>query len=122
MTPLKATLLALIGFGILAGCAGTEGRPEVVKNILERKYVGKKIDVVILDLGPAKIMSLSGGNLLYVWRKQTEKYKSNKLIKSDERCVITMLVDTGGTVRKIGRVDDSLGAWEISYCREQFSL
>jgi hypothetical protein len=60
---------------------------------------------------------------VYTWRRQTDKYKNNLFIKSDERCVITLVTGTNGTlIEAVGQVDDSLGAWQISYCSEQFIL
>lgn len=116
---LSTTLLA-----VLSGCAGTAGSPDYIKKKLAEKYVGKRIDVVVADFGaPENTTKLATGANVYTWKRQTEKYKSNLFIKSDERCVITMLSDaTGKTISSIGKVDDSLGAYDVSYCAEQYEL
>jgi hypothetical protein len=123
MRKMGAAMCMFFFLGVVVSCAGTEGLPEEVQSILERKYLGKNIDSVFLDLGPVtNSQVLSDGNVLYSWTRQTEKYKTNRIIKSDERCVINVLANENRIVTKIGKVDDSLGAWRISYCREQFSL
>ncbi len=123
MALIKPALLAICTVLAVSGCAGTEGTPVAVKQILEEKYIGKHVDEAFLDLGPAdEREQLSSGNYLYSWTRQSNKYDTNLFIKSDERCSISIMADKDGIVRKIGTVDDSLGAWEISYCKEQFSL
>jgi hypothetical protein len=109
---------------IVAACAGVRGQPETVQRLLREKYVGKQLQEVLLDLGaPDSSFQLDDGRVAYTWCRQTDKYKSNVFIKSDERCVITMLTDeTGRLIETIGKVDDSLGAWRISYCAEQLGL
>ena len=70
---------------------------------------------------PISSFKFDDGRVAYTWRRVTDKYKSNLFIKSDERCVITMLSDrTGQLIQTIGTVDDSLGAFRLSYCAEQF--
>jgi hypothetical protein len=114
----------VIALALTQACAGTEGRPESVRALLAKKYVGKEVDVAVLDFGaPNSIAILDSGRKVYTWRRQTDKYKNNLFIKSDERCVITLVTGTNGTlIEAVGQVDDSLGAWQISYCSEQFSL
>ena len=104
------------------GCAGVSGQPESIQALLQQKYVGRQLQDVVLDLGsPASSFKFDDGRVAYTWRRQTDKYKSNVLIKSDERCVITMLSDrTGRVIETIGTIDDSLGAFRLSYCAEQF--
>jgi hypothetical protein len=116
-------VVILFGSGV-TGCAGTEGRPDHVRTILSEKYGGKDLQTVIAGLGaPHSSFSLPNGQKAYTWRIATDKYQSNKIIKSDERCVITMLTDATGTrVETVGEVDDSLGAWQFSYCAEQLGL
>jgi hypothetical protein len=117
---ISASFIALI----ISGCAGVRGQPDAVRSLLSEKYVGKELQQVIIDLGaPDSSFKLDNGCLVYTWRRQTDKYKSNLFIKSDERCVITMLTDkTGQRIENIGEVDDSLGAFRLSYCLEQFGL
>ena len=104
------------------GCAGVSGQPESIRALLQQKYVGRQLQDVVLDLGaPASSFKFEDGRVAYTWRRLTDKYKSNVLIKSDERCVITMLSDRPGQViETVGTVDDSLGAFRLSYCAEQF--
>jgi hypothetical protein len=104
------------------GCAGVRGQPESIQVLLQQKYVGRQLQEVVLDLGaPASSFKFDDGRVAYTWRRLTDKYRSNVLIKSDERCVITMLSDrTGRVIETIGTVDDSLGAFRLSYCAEQF--
>ncbi len=108
----------------MVGCAGVQGKPEYVRQRLQEKYVGKSLQQVTLDLGaPESSFRFSDGRIAYTWRRQTHKYQSNVMIKSDERCVITMISDpTGNMIEQIGQVDDSLGAWQMSYCCEQLGL
>jgi hypothetical protein len=108
----------------LTGCAGTAGAPDYVKQKLAEKYLGKGIDAVVLDLGaPESTTRLASGSTAYTWKRVTSKYSSNIFIKSDERCIITMLSDkTGKRIESIGKVDDSLGGYNISYCAEQYEL
>jgi hypothetical protein len=117
---MSASCIALI----IAGCAGVRGQPEAVRSLLSEKYTGKELQQAIIDLGaPDSSFKLDNGHVVYTWRRQTDKYKSNLFIKSDERCVITMLTDkTGQRIETIGEVDDSLGAFRLSYCLEQFGL
>jgi hypothetical protein len=118
---------AIVGLFILSGvtgCAGTAGAPDYVKQKLAEKYLGKGIDAVVIDLGtPESTARLASGSVAYTWKRTTSKYSSNIFIKSDERCVITMLSDrTGKRMETIGKVDDSLGAYDTSYCAEQYEL
>lgn len=109
---------------MLTGCAGTAGSPDMVRQKLESKYIGKQIDFVISDLGmPNSTIKLDSGRTAYEWRRQTDKYKSNVFVKSDERCVITMMTDNNNKrIETVGQIDDSLGAYEFSYCAEQLGL
>ena len=104
------------------GCAGVHGQPESIKALLQQKYVGRQLQDVVLDLGaPTSFFKFDDGRVAYTWRRVTDKYKSNLFIKSDERCVVTMLSDrTGQLIQAIGTVDDSLGAFRLSYCAEQY--
>ena len=104
------------------GCAGVHGQPESIKALLQQKYVGRQLQDIVLDLGaPFSSFKFDDGRVAYTWRRMTDKYKNNRFIKSDERCVITMLSDrTGQLIQTIGTVDDSLGAFRLSYCAEQF--
>lgn len=106
------------------GCAGIEGQPDEVRKVLEKRFVGKPLGDVVLVLGaPNATFKLGDGRSVYTWRRQTDKYRSNILIKSDERCVITMNVKvTPEIVEAVGEVDDSLGAFRVSYCAEQLGL
>ena len=122
MTFVLRGLAALTLACTTVGCAGVHGQPESIKALLQQKYVGRQLQDVVLDLGaPTSSFKLDDGRVAYTWRRVTDKYKSNLLIKSDERCVITMLSDrTGQLIQAIGTVDDSLGAFRLSYCAEQF--
>ena len=83
-----------------------------------------KTDSLIADLGvPTASMALGDGRKAYTWTWQTHKALANHFIKSDERCVITMMTTVGeDKIAEIGKVDDSLGIWQISYCKEQLGL
>lgn len=109
---------------LLAACAGTAGSPDKVKQLLEAKYLGKDVDKVVVDLGaPETVTRLDSGRKAYTWKRTSSKYARNVFIKSDERCVITMLSDkTGKHIETVGTVDDSLGAYDFSYCVEQYGL
>ena len=121
-------LLKICGFlsVVLAasGCAGTAGTPDAVRQQLTEKYSGKAVDTVVVDLGaPETVTRLDSGRKAYTWKRTSSKYVRNVFIKSDERCVITMLTDTSGKrIETVGEVDDSLGAYEVSYCAEQYGL
>ena len=117
---ISASFIALI----VVACAGVRGQPDAVRSLLSEKYIGKELQQVIIDLGsPDSYFKLADSRVVYTWHRQTDKYKSNRFIKSDERCVITMLTDkTGQLIETIGEVDDSLGAFRFSYCIEQFGL
>ena len=104
-------------------CAGTVGEPESVRKILEARYLGESSDLVLADLGPTtNQQAMRNGNVLFTWIKQTSKYATNVAIKSDEFCRISMIVGPNGAIQNIGKVDDSLGGWRISYCKEQYDL
>jgi hypothetical protein len=124
MGELRRTCLPIAIVFLLASCAGTHGDPESVQKRLKDKYAGKPIEEVVQDLGaPDPSFRLPDGRIAYTWRRQTNKYWSNVLIKSDERCVVTMITDQAGQkIESIGKVDDSLGGWQISYCAEQLGL
>ena len=123
MTILKI-LIGLVSITSLAGCVGSKGSPDYVKQRLAERYVGKDIDAVVVGLGaPESVKQLATGHIAYTWKRTSSKYQSNLFIKSDERCVITMLSDKSGKrIQTIGSVDDSLGGAEISYCAEQYEL
>ena len=122
--------VARLLLGITAICAlstssaGTKGTPEDVRQILVNKYIGSPLDMVILDLGaPVKQTRLDSGARALTWVRSTNKDAANRIIGSDERCVITMLTETkSDRIAAIGKVDDSLGAWQISYCKEQYNF
>lgn len=80
--------------------------------------------MAVLDMGaPSYISNLDSGRKVYTWERYTNKYSRNVFIRSDERCVVTLLTDTAGhLVELVGKVDDSLGAWQFSYCAEQLDL
>ena len=122
MTIARYGIAALVLASTTVGCAGVHGQPESIKALLQQKYVGRQLQEVVLDLGaPASSFKFDDGSVAYTWRRVTDKYKNNLFIKSDERCVITMLSDrTGQAIQAIGTVDDSLGAFRLSYCAEQF--
>ena len=110
---------------VLAGCAGTVGQPEVVRQILQSRFVDKSVETAVVSLGvPSSVFELESGVKALTWRRDSAKYaNTNAFIKSDERCVITMLTDaTGNTIASIGKIDDSLGAFQFSYCKEQLDL
>ncbi len=109
---------------IVTACAGTQGQPESVRQLLTAKYVGKSLEAVVVDLGsPHSTFDFKSGVKSYTWRRDSAKYATNAFIKSDERCVITMLTDKTGTrISSVGKVDDSLGAFNLSYCKEQYNL
>ena len=115
---------ALLVIVLLGGCAGVEGRPDYVKRRLHEKYSGKPLSSVVLDIGsPDSSLKFNDGRIAYTWRRQTTKYQNNLFIKSDERCVITMITDpSGNRIEQIGEVDDSLGAFNLSYAVEQLNL
>jgi hypothetical protein len=108
----------------LAACAGYQGRPEDISAKLKAKYVGKSVDEVISNMGvPANRVKLDSGRWAYTWLRQTNQFATNVLIKSEERCSVTMLTDVGGNnIEIIGKVEDSLGAWQLSYCAEHLNL
>ena len=114
----------LIAIFLLAGCAGVQGRPDYVKRRLQEKYAGRPLSSVVLDIGsPESSLKFNDGRVAYTWRRQTTKYQNNLFIKSDERCVITMITDpSGNCIQQIGEVDDSLGAFNLSYAAEQLNL
>ncbi len=116
--------IILVGLLVVAGCAGTQGEPDSVRRLLISKYVGKPLEFVVLDLGsPFSTFEFTSGVKSYTWQRTSTKYATNVAIKSDERCVITMLTDkTGSKIDTVGTVDDSLGAWQFSYCKEQYNL
>jgi len=91
---------------------------------LTAKYVGQTVESAVVDLGtPVTVFELEGGAKALTWRRDSAKYATNLFIKSDERCVITMLTDkTGNKISSVGKVDDSLGAFRMSYCAEQLGL
>ena len=122
MTFLFRVIAVLALASTTVGCAGVHGQPESIKALLQKKYVGKQLQDIVLDLGvPFSSFKFDDGRVAYTWRRMTDKYKNNRFIKSDERCVITMLSDrTGQLIQTIGTVDDSLGAFRLSYCAEQF--
>src|SRR3989442_1392564 len=84
--------------------------------------VASRVDLrVAQQRASASSFKFDDGSVAYTWRRVTDKYKNDLFIKSDERCVITMLSDrTGQVIQAIGTVDDSLGAFRLSYCAEQF--
>jgi len=119
------TFAVVVALGVgLIGCAGTVGLPENVQQLLTSKYVGQSVQTVIVDLGtPSSMFNLGDGTKSLTWRRQSAKYANNLFIKSDERCVVTMLTDTtGNVITSVGKVDDSLGAFQLSYCKEQLGL
>ena len=120
----RITIATIVLAMLSSGCAGTVGRPDLVRQKLTNNYVGQNIEFVIERLGaPDSILKLESGKTVYTWKRQTNKYNKNSLIMSDERCVITMITDKNGkNIEKIGKVDDSLGGWRISYCAEQLGL
>ena len=109
---------------LLSGCAGVQGRPDYVKRRLQEKYVGRPLSSVVIDIGsPDSSLKFNDGRIAYTWRRQTTKYQNNLFIKSDERCVITMITDpSGNRIEQVGEVDDSLGAFNLSYAAEQLNL
>lgn len=121
---LKLLWLAALVMGLEA-CAGTVGQPEAVQRILTSKYVGQSVQSVIVDLGaPSSEFDMGNGAKALTWRRDSAKYaNTNVIIKSDERCVVTMLTNTSGSIiASVGKVDDSLGAFNFSYCKEQLGL
>jgi hypothetical protein len=121
---IRSFIPALLAIVLLGGCAGVEGRPDYVKKRLQEKYIGKPLSTVVLDIGsPESSLKFNDGRIAYTWRRQTTKYQNNLFIKSDERCVITMITDpSGNRIEQIGEVDDSLGAFNLSYAVEQLKL
>ena len=109
---------------LLSGCAGVQGRPEYVKRRLQEKYLGRPLSSIVIDIGsPDSSLKFNDGRIAYTWRRQTTKYQTNLFIKSDERCVITMITDpSGNRIEQVGEVDDSLGAFNLSYAAEQLNL
>lgn len=95
-----------------------------MRALLVEKYIGKQLEVVVGDLGtPNETFEFKSGAKSITWQRVSDKYKTNAFIKSDERCVITMITDvTGSKIASVGIVDDSLGAFQFSYCKEQYSL
>jgi hypothetical protein len=91
---------------------------------LTSKYVGQTVQSVIIDLGtPSLTYDLGDGAKALTWKRNSTKYATNVFIKSDERCVVTMITDKTGTkISSVGEVDDSLGAFQFSYCAEQLGL
>ena len=120
----RTITLALLAIFFLSGCAGTEGRPNYVKRRLQEKYLGKPLSTVVLDIGsPESSVKFNDGRIAYTWRRQTTKYQNNLFIKSDERFIITMITDPNGNrIEQVGEVDDSLGAFNLSYAAEQLNL
>ena len=108
----------------LAGCAGHKGQPEDISAKLHAKYVGKPVDYAVVNLGvPTNRIQLDSGRWAYTWLRQTSQFATNVLIKSEERCSVTMLTDASGkTIEQVGKVEDSLGAWAFSYCGEHLNL
>lgn len=117
-------LIIFLSTLLIAGCAGTTGRPELVNKLLSDRYVGRDVDFAVLELGvPDLIIKMDSGRQAYTWRRESAKYRQNLFVKSDERCVVTLLTGTDGSkVELVGKVDDSLGAWQLSYCAEQLGL
>ena len=109
---------------LLSGCAGVQGRPDYVKRRLQEKYLGRPLSSVVIDIGsPDSSLKFNDGRIAYTWRRQTTKYQNNLFIKSDERCVITMITDPSwNRIEQVGEVDDSLGAFNLSYAAEQLNL
>ena len=105
----------------LISCAGTVGQPEDVRRILTSKYVGQSVQSVIIDLGaPSSMFEMGTGVKALTWRRETRKRAH---FISDERCVVTMITDiSGSTIASVGKVDDSLGAFVWSYCKELLGL
>jgi hypothetical protein len=120
----RTIISALLTIVFLGGCAGVEGRPDYVKRRLQEKYVGRPLSSVVIDIGsPDSSLKFNDGRIAYTWRRQTTKYQNNLFIKSDERCVITMITDpSGNRIEQVGEVDDSLGAFNLSYAAEQLNL
>jgi hypothetical protein len=117
--------IIILSFSLfVAGCAGTVGQPEDVRQILTANYKNQSVQTVISGLGaPTDVFDMGTGAKVLTWRIQTNKYARNNFIKSDERCVVTMVTDNSGSIiESIGKVDDSLGGWNLSYCKEQLGL
>lgn len=118
MRSLPYVLMCLL---IVAGCA--RGTPDSIRNQLSAKWVGKSADDFFVTFGPAEMQQkLQDGRTLYTWERKTAKYRNNRVITSSETCIVAFLADKSGTIEKIVRVDDSLGAWHLSYCSEQMRL
>lgn len=94
------------------------------ESVSYEKYCGKPFSYVVLDLGmPAASIKFNDGRIAYTWQRQTSKYQNNLFIKSDERFSVTMITDpSGNQIEQIGKVDDSLGAFKLSYAAEQLGL
>ena len=120
---LKLLWMVAIISGLIS-CAGTVGQPEDVRRILTSKYVGQSVQSVIIDLGaPSSVFKMADGAKALTWRRHTPFQGPGKFITSDNRCVVTMFTDiSGSTIASVGKVDDSLGAFVWSYCKEQLGL
>lgn len=119
---MRSFVLAIGLMAILAGCT-SNGTPETIQKELTSRWVGKPADDFFVAYGPAdKSQRLSDGRTLYTWGRVSKKYENNILIRSNETCIVSFVVDQKGIIQKINRVDDSLGEWAFSYCGEQLRL